>query len=228
MQKVKQQQNDASKTTTLKKFVGIIVNIGFILALALAVLVVFFMVQEKFTGGTSRIGGFRMYIVLSGSMEPLLHTGSMVFVNPVAAETVLENDIITFISPDDRDKLITHRVVSINRDEQMSFVTRGDANDVNDSMSVPAADIIGKVSFDIPYIGYLMSFARTKAGLLFLIIIPALFIIILEMRKLFQYAVLLDREKEAKKQAVIKLDEHIKEWSLNEPVETDVASTDQK
>lgn len=228
MRKAQSQPNKTAKPSTLKKFMGIIVNIVFVLVMVLAISIVFFMVQEKLTGGKPQTDRFHLYVVMSGSMEPVLHTGSLVIVNPIAPELLAKNDMITFKGFDGSDKLITHRIVTVNQGDQISFTTRGDANDVNDPQPVSAKDVIGKVSFNIPYIGYLMNFAKTKIGLLVLIIIPGIFIIILEMRKLFQYAVQMDREKESKKQEAIKLEEHKKEWALNETVVVDVTATDQK
>lgn len=190
-----------SEHGVLKQITKIFGNIVFVAVIIIAAAVVFFLVQGKLSGGTPTIAGYKLYVVLSGSMEPELHTGSIAIVKPVITDTLAVKDIITFKSSDGSDKLITHRIVAITIDKQTSYTTKGDANDVNDPAVIPAADVIGKLSFSIPYVGYLMDFARTRNGLLFLVIIPGMFIIILEIKNLLKYAVLLDRKKRESKQA---------------------------
>jgi signal peptidase I len=130
-----------------------------------------------------------MYVVLSGSMNPTFDTGSLVFVKPTDPSAIAEGDIITFSSSGDASRLTTHRVVGINRENEINFITRGDANNVNDPNPVPAENLVGRVTGSVPYIGYLFGFAQTRQGLIMLIFIPGLFIIILELRRLFKHMV---------------------------------------
>lgn len=130
-------------------------------------------------------------VVLSGSMEPSIRTGSMLFVERAAAEQVREGDVITYRTPaaerpaQQGADLTTHRVVHVLRSPAgLSFVTRGDANDGPDSSAVPASHVIGKAAFALPYIGYVSAFARTREGMLFLVVLPALLVIALEARSI--------------------------------------------
>ena len=173
-------------------------NILFAVLIIVAGVVIFFTIQSKITGGTPEIAGYKLYIVLSGSMEPALHTGSMALVQPINTNNLIINDIITFKGAADSDQLVTHRIVTVIPGALVSFATKGDANDVNDPQPVLASAVIGKVSKTIPYVGYAMSFARSRMGLLVLVIIPGTLIAALEMWKLFRCAVQLDREKQEK------------------------------
>lgn len=157
----------------------------------LAVLLVifsFFLVQSKLSGGVPSIAGYRVYIVLSGSMEPAFNTGSIVFVRPADPGEIQPGDVITFTGTGGGNLLTTHRVVEIKQENGLEFITRGDANNVNDPRPVPAENLIGKVHGSAPYLGYLLGFARTRKGLLFLVFIPGLLVIIFELRNIFRYA----------------------------------------
>ncbi len=123
---------------------------------------------------------YQVKVVLSGSMEPSIHTGSVVVIKP--ADNYVVGDVITF-GRDTRDQVpVTHRIVAEDLSgTQKVFITKGDANGDNDSGSVRRSDIIGKVSFSIPYVGYVLTFAKTKIGFMFLVIGPAVVIMVGEI-----------------------------------------------
>lgn len=167
----------------------VIGNVVTALLLIVMLTLSFFLIQSRLSGGTPAIAGYQMYVVLSGSMNPSFDTGSLVFVKPTEPSAIAEGDIITFSSSSDATRLTTHRVVGINQNDSLSFVTRGDANNVNDPSPVPAENVVGRVTGSVPYIGYLFGFAQTRQGLILLIFIPGLFLIIMELRRLFKYMV---------------------------------------
>lgn len=169
----------------------------FALSMLMMAVLVFFLVHSRINGTAPAIAGQQLYIVLSGSMNPTFNTGSVVFVKPVAPESLRPGDIITFKGFDDKNTLITHRIVSVEQQDPLSFITRGDANDASDPAPVPAGDIVGSVTYAIPYVGYLVEFSRQKEGLLSLIIIPGILIIVFELRTLFKLAA--QDEKEMQK-----------------------------
>ncbi|MDW7672133.1 MAG: signal peptidase I [Bacillota bacterium] len=146
----------------------------------------FFLVQSKITGGTPTVAGYQFYTVLSGSMNPSFDTGSLIFVKKQPPETIAVGDIITFAGPRADSALTTHRVAAINNEVPLSFITRGDANNVNDPNPVPEERVIGTVRGFVPYLGYIMGFAQTRAGLIFLVFIPGVMIIIFEIFNIFR------------------------------------------
>ncbi len=116
---------------------------------------------------------FKLFTVQSGSMEPAIHTGSLILVKP--SQDYTSNQIITFKTG---DTTTTHRIVEkIIQDDKTQYRTKGDANDGPDSGVVDINSVVGKVIFSIPYLGYPISFARTQTGLIVLIIIPATIIV---------------------------------------------------
>ncbi|MDA8596844.1 signal peptidase I [Candidatus Pacebacteria bacterium] len=126
----------------------------------------------------------RLLIVESGSMEPAIPTGSVVLVYPQS--TYAEDDVITFAS---RFGAVptTHRVTeTIAENNRTYFVTKGDANEERDTDLVPMRDVLGSVAMSVPFIGYILDFARQPVGFLFLIVLPALTFIVGEIEKIWR------------------------------------------
>jgi signal peptidase len=129
------------------------------------------------------IGGIKLLTVQSGSMEPAIKTGSVVFVK--SENNYQKGIIITYRKAGSLKETITHRIVGIQtKDSTIYFQTKGDANNAPDSQFVPKDWVVGKVLFGIPYIGYPIAFVRTLPGLIILIIIPATIIIYDEISKI--------------------------------------------
>ncbi len=125
---------------------------------------------------------YKPLVVMSGSMEPAIHVGALAIINPAAEYQT--GDIITFAPPDDPRNSVTHRIHEIKKTEEGAtvFVTKGDANDTPDSWEIAPDAVEGKVLFSIPLLGYLVNFSKTPRGFVFLIIIPAVLIILDELR----------------------------------------------
>ena len=149
---------------------------------SIALIWVFIMVATLFL--LPRFGSWRFDAVLSGSMEPALSVGGVVVAKPVQPSDIGIGDIITFHSG---ETLVTHRIVEmINGQGQVSFITKGDANEEPDLSPVAAENVVGKVVFKMPFLGYLTSFVKTRLGLITTIFIPGLGIIILELKNMWQ------------------------------------------
>ena len=146
----------------------------------------FFLVQGRLANAFPSIAGYQMYVVLSGSMSPAFDTGSLAFVREADPASIAPGDIITFRGYGGGTPT-THRVVELLNDDGLKFITRGDANSVNDPLPVPAENLIGKVHGSVPYFGYLIGFAQTRNGLLALVVIPGLLVVIFEARNLSKY-----------------------------------------
>ena len=176
-----------SKKSGSGKFLSVLGNVFFVFLLLMMATLSFFLIQSRISGGVPQVAGYQMYIVLSGSMNPEFDTGSLAFVKETDPLAIVVGDIITFRSQSGSDSLTTHRVVEVLRDDGLKFVTRGDANNVNDPNPVPAENIVGTVTGSVPYLGFLMSFVQTRTGLILLIFIPGVLIILFELGKIFKY-----------------------------------------
>lgn len=143
-----------------------------------ALTLTFFLVQSRMTDREPSVFGYKMYIVMSGSMSPTLKTGSLVIVDPIDPGNVAPGDIITFRGDDHGGNITTHRVIEVEKSGALFFRTKGDANEVEDPMLVSANRLIGKVMFSIPYIGYAFSYTRTKNGIMTLLGALVIFILV--------------------------------------------------
>lgn len=114
-----------------------------------------------------RLFGLRVYTVLSGSMEPVYHVGSIIYVRSVDPFAIAEGDDITFML--DEDTIVTHRVVGVVPDEEdasvVRFRTKGVANDAEDGTLVHYRNVIGTPVFTIPYLGYFANYIQQPPGL---------------------------------------------------------------
>lgn len=110
-----------------------------------------------------RLAGYQIYTVVSGSMEPAIPVGSLVYVHETEPSEVKEDDVIAFYSSSGSDSIITHRVVS-NRIVSGEFVTKGDANAKEDVKPVSYANLVGKVELSIPILGGILAAVVTVPG----------------------------------------------------------------
>ena len=124
--------------------------------------------------------GWRTEVVISGSMEPALRTGSVVIVHPVDLSTIQQGDIVMFSSLD-KKSLTTHRVVKIEPETGLGFITKGDANNNPDITPVLPDQVVGIVAFNIPYLGLLTGFIKTPLGFILFFLIPAVVLLGREM-----------------------------------------------
>jgi signal peptidase len=152
--------------------------IGNILLVLVILVMVFFFLAPHFLG-------VNFFTIYGGSMMPTIPIGSVVAAKPVEASAIKVGDIITFRTGMGADKVVTHRVVEVsNGSGALSFRTAGDSNANPDGSVVPAENVVGKVWFHVPFLGYLSSFVITKLGFVLLIVLPGIFIILLEVRNI--------------------------------------------
>ena len=138
-----------------KFILKLISNLIVIIAVTLAIL----LVGLKFTG-------LQIYTVISGSMEPTYHVGSLIYVKKVDPSTLKIKDPITFELSD--KTIATHRIVEIVTDETnpnvYKFRTKGDANKDVDANLIEPNKVLGKAIFTIPYLGYLATYIQSYPG----------------------------------------------------------------
>jgi len=158
----------------IKNALKIIENIFLYIILIITVILIIFTSSSRFKGQQPSIFGYKIYEVQSGSMTPAINMGSLIIVKEINPKDIKTNDIITYKGS--TQSLVTHRVVSIQKKEEINFVTKGDANTTPDPLVVREKDLFGKVIFSIPLIGYILNFL--KANIYFIISIILLIVLI--------------------------------------------------
>lgn len=178
-----------ARITPIRKFGRVVRNLlGVLLGAAFAAILLSLLPVQ---------GMYKLYTVQSGSMSPKIPTGSLVVVIP--SDSYAVGDVITFTDSADSTSTTTHRIIGLNG---TSYLTKGDANDGADIDPVQKTNVVGKVIFHLPYIGYPVGYAKTLPGLIILIVIPATIIIWEELKKLKKEWH--RSQKEEKKQAPVK------------------------
>ena len=110
-----------------------------------------------------KVIGYQMYTVISGSMEPSIPTGSLVYIKGMEPQDVVDGDVIAFYGGHDSNAIITHRVVK-NRVVMGEFITKGDANDKEDMNPIPYSNFLGRVELSLPVVGGLAQMLTSLEG----------------------------------------------------------------
>lgn len=145
---------------TVKRALDRITNAVTAIAAILAALIALALVAAQITGG-------HIVTVLSGSMEPTYHTGSLLFVRPVDVSELAAGDVIAYVVSD--NVMVTHRIVEVVPDEsdasQLRFRTKGDANTAADEALVSDSNVVGTPLFSLPLAGYAVNYVQHPPGL---------------------------------------------------------------
>ncbi|WP_337576197.1 signal peptidase I [Fournierella sp.] len=107
--------------------------------------------------------GYKEMAVLSGSMEPTIPVGSLVYVKPMEASELEAGDVCTYYLSDG-ETFVTHRVMSIDANAQ-TLVTQGDANENADG-DIQFSQVYGRADFHLPYLGFAIQNIRTPVGIM--------------------------------------------------------------
>ena len=161
----------------------------FVFVLTLFLLVTLIMLGTK-------LFGYQMLSVDSGSMEPNFPEDSLIFVKTVDPSGLQADDVITF-TVDEKGTLVTHRIVAVLKDER-SLVTRGDANNTNDPSTVPYGNVVGKAELCLPKIGAVFRVVTAESNRVYVYIIIGLLV------GLTVLWIILDHIKKKKRKAIQK------------------------
>ena len=206
----KKNQKVGSFSHAIKFIMGVLSWTIFVILVLIAIFLIYYFVSIKIYAekGEKFRPAIGLYTILTGSMEPNINSYDVIVDwTKFTPEDIKVGDVITFVSTSSLTKgmTITHRVIDIKQDDSgYSYQTKGDANLSPDTTYVPFANVEGKVLFRIPQLGRLQSFLATQGGWLVVVVIPALFIIISDIVKIFRLTTAKNKvevieEKEQKK-----------------------------
>ena len=166
-------------------------SILLLLVIIFIVVIVYVVEDTKYAGTNHHMAPLlSAYVIISPSMVPTIQVKDAVIGRRTIGSEIDVGDIITFVSEDPMSYgvTITHRVVGKTQDDNgiYYFRTKGDNNNVADNWVVPEDNILGKVMFKIPKLGYVQQFLSTSYGWIIAIVIPCLGIIIYDIIKLIR------------------------------------------
>lgn len=184
-----------------------------------------------------RLFGYDIYTVLSGSMEPDIKTGSLVYVKEVQSFTLKEGDTITFMKGN-KDTIVTHRIYSIDeQDGQLRFYTyginnfqrdengeplRGSNGEIQYTMDIEPVherNVLGEAQFTVPYLGYLANFISAPPGMYVAIAFGVLLLLLVFLPDIIFPA----SKDDGKKAAAVKVTDNEGDESPNTEGEAPVA-----
>ena len=171
-----------SQQSTGRKIYNIITTVLVAIVVVAAVLLV-----------GAKVIGLQTYSVLSGSMEPTYHTGSLIYVKKTDPQDIKVGDPITFVL-DENLTVATHRVIKID-DPNQHFYTQGDANEYPDASPVHYKNLIGKPFFTRPYLCYFAGYVQNPPGKYLALAAAAIIILLVFLPDLFDDK---DKDKDSK------------------------------
>lgn len=136
-----------------------------------------FVVFTLITSKTALLDGIKSFVIVSGSMEPSIPTGSIIYT--LKDDFYSNGDVIAFEA---EGKTISHRVMGIQTvGNEIYYATKGDANNSADGNLVPRENVVGKTYFFVPFLGKLVMSFKTPIGFAIGIVLPALLFILMEL-----------------------------------------------
>ncbi|MBO4865799.1 MAG: signal peptidase I [Ruminococcus sp.] len=174
------QDNEQDEESGIRRAANIITSIILIAAIIFTAYVMICAARHKAVD----VFGKSVLKVVTGSMEPSINVGEYIVVEKTDTRSLHKGDIISFYSEqtDIYGMLVTHRIVDIQEDG--TFITKGDANTIEDSVAVKPDRIVGKYTGKARFFIWVNSFADTRKLLMILVIIPVSGLFIYELKSL--------------------------------------------
>ncbi len=175
---------------TFDKYFGLLIDIVIVFVCLIAAFLLYYIISSQIhsndPGYRPKIG---IYTIVSPSMDPVIKVYDVVINKRVTKpEQIQIGDIITYVSTNANSEgmTITHRVIEINKtdDNTYEFRTQGDNNPEPDNVYVTFDNVLGKEIMIIPKLGRLQFLLANKKGWLFLLLIPVLIYIFIDIYKL--------------------------------------------
>ena len=182
-------------------------------AIALILVSVFVLLSVVLTpaGQVPQVLGYSVFRVMTGSMEPEIREDSLLVVKKTPPEDIVPGDIISFFSPDPmlEGAVNTHRVVRIEKENgRTQFITKGDANVIEDIYPTDASALVGRVVFQSYGLGKAVSLLSNPLVFGIIILLPLVIILVMNLCRAVRIAA--DIAKKEEEEAVRKALEEIK------------------
>ncbi|MBR4626642.1 MAG: signal peptidase I [Ruminococcus sp.] len=193
---IQEESTPEEEVSTLRKRLSFAGNAAIAIVTAVLVGFVAYVMVCTAKGKPVSVFGRSLLKVVTGSMEPSLHTGDYIYIKKVPADELSAGDVITFRSEEDdvRGKLVTHRIISIEPDG--TFITKGDANHTPDHKHIRADQIVGKFTGKARFYRWIGSFADHRKLILMAVMILMSAAAIYEVRTISRITAEAARKKE--------------------------------
>ncbi len=165
----------------------ILMDLVFIFLIGFLIITLFYNLYSKKYGQKGDVPLANAYVIVSPSMVPTINVLDAVISIKPNIQKLASGDIITFGSDDSRynELTVTHRVLkAMGVGDKRSFITKGDNNTTPDSIPVKANNVLGKVVFVVPFLGYLQFFLTKYYGWILLVVLPCVGMIVYDILKI--------------------------------------------
>jgi signal peptidase I len=179
--------DDGDEPSGLAGFLSILTNVILALLLLMMASLSFFLIHNRVADGPPSLAGFTFYVMQDDNLNPDANPGNLAVVRSTDVTSVSLGDIINYKLPVAPNATATQRVVEINREDGLKFVTSGDGAGAVQTTVVPAEDVLGKVLVSIPFYGTMVDYVQTSQGLIMLIFVPGVIIIIYQLVKIIRH-----------------------------------------
>jgi signal peptidase I len=134
--------------------------------------------------GVAWLADWRLQIVESPSMSPMVPQDSLAVVGPVTPRQIQKSDVIVFRDPGKRQRRLLHRVTGVvTQPSGLFFRTQGDANATADPLLVPDDDVQARLLWHVPKLGAAARLLRPPLGIVILVAVPATSLVVSELRR---------------------------------------------
>lgn len=187
----KEKQNGSSKKGRVTSVIGLFFCLifGFMLVCNLYIIIAGTLNPKK----PPALFGITPMVVLSGSMsgnaEDHIEVGDLIFVGKANPQELKVGDVIAFMEKDSTS-VVTHRIVAETKTEngEKAWITKGDANNVEDANPVTSDRLVGVYLNRIPKVGDFAMFLQKPLGMIIFIGVPLLSFIIYDIIRRQKYA----------------------------------------
>lgn len=167
-----------NRKSKIKKIINLIIYPIITILLICSIFIVLQVIKNP--GETANLFGYKVFNIISGSMEPNLNIGDIVIIKEIKTENIEKGDIITFRQ---EESAITHRVVDIVKENENTYYqTKGDNNNANDDVLVSNKDIEGIYVFRIPKLGIIISNIRNTTSIIIIVLVLYLIYKIMQIK----------------------------------------------
>lgn len=183
------------KTTTKHKVLTVLGTVLCVILLPVLLINITLIIKSYINADeVPSVGGFLPLIVLTDSMYPEIESGDLIICKTVEGDDVEVGDVIAFFDPaGNGTSIVTHRVTEVTeQDGGLAFRTKGDANNVEDSLLVPQKSLVGMYRSRIAGAGNVAMFMQTSTGLIVCVVLPLVLLV--------GYDIIRSRAYESKKQ----------------------------
>ena len=177
-------ENVLNKITNNKVYQIIKKICGVLLTIVLA-LVFFIILVQKLTDNRFNLGGYGIYTIATGSMEPVYKVRDLVLTYQEDPKNIQVGDDVVYLGKEGSmdGKMIIHRVIDkVEENGKISFWTKGVANGLSDP-EIDESQVLGVVKHKMYILSFLSHIVNNAYGLIFLIIVPFILFVFFEGKR---------------------------------------------